>query len=125
LDESTEYNLTKGLGIISGKVDSIKRFGENLGPLVPRIGWFSIVSSSDNYTHPILDSLSDSSSFYHVHSYMGYEIENEHLIATSQISVDLSAPSIIVKKNVYGFQFHPEKSGKSGLQILKNFVNHT
>ena len=125
LDESTEFRLTKGLGLVPGKVDSIKRFTENPSLLIPRIGWFNLFSNSGNYTHPIFESISDSSSFYHVHSFMGYEIESENLLATSRVTSTLVAPSIIAKNNIYGFQFHPEKSGKSGLRILNNFVKIT
>ena len=71
---------------------------------------------------PIFENIPNSSNFYFVHSYYfaAKDFEN-HVLATVNYSEDL--PVIINKNNIYGFQFHPEKSQKIGLKLLKNFLS--
>jgi len=111
--ESEEFGHTKGLDIISG---SVKKFPSNLGLKIPHMGWNQLNLKQDNR---IYDGLVDGEFQYFVHSYY-VETENEDVVgATSDYGIEFVAS--IAKDNVYGAQFHPEKSSDKGLQILKNF----
>ncbi|OCL26174.1 imidazole glycerol phosphate synthase, glutamine amidotransferase subunit [Orenia metallireducens] len=111
--ESTEFGYTKGLDIISG---SVKKFPDNLGLKIPHMGWNQLNLKQDNQ---IYDGLTDGEFQYFVHSYY-VETEDKDVIgATTDYGIEFV--SSIVKDNVYGAQFHPEKSSDKGLQVLKNF----
>lgn len=126
--ESEEGGRCKGFGIVKGKV---KRFGRGLK--VPHMGWNNIKikpihslqvngcakSNIKNKKSKILKGIPDSSYMYFVHSYYG-EPENERLVlATAEYGVEFAAA--ISKDNIFGVQFHPEKSHSLGLRILENF----
>jgi imidazole glycerol-phosphate synthase subunit HisH len=112
VDASEESPDATGLGCISGKV---VRFPE--GEKVPHIGWnqVSIVEET-----PLLRGVPDGSYFYFVHSYFAQPHDGSHVVATSDYGSKF--PCIIAKGNVFGVQFHPEKSQEMGLLILKNYV---
>ncbi|PRX29896.1 glutamine amidotransferase [Orenia metallireducens] len=111
--ESDEFGHTKGLDIVSG---SVKKFPDTLGLKIPHMGWNQLNLKQDNR---IYDGLADGEFQYFVHSYY-VETEDEEVIgATSDYGIEFVAS--IAKDNVYGAQFHPEKSSDKGLQILKNF----
>jgi len=112
--ESTEGGTYKGLDIIKGRV---VRFPEGLK--VPHMGWntLSIVDRDCPLTRGV-----DSGSFvYFVHSYYGAAENCRDVVAETEYGVTF--PSIVSKGNVYATQFHPEKSGVTGLRILRNFVD--
>ena len=124
LSESEEFGLTKRLNLIPGKVKSIKNFSKkNLDIKLPHIGWNKIFRSNAYKKEiPILKNLSMDDHFYFVHSYMSVTTdENNHLFSTSYSGINI--PAIIGNKNIFGFQFHPEKSSTAGLKLLKNFIN--
>ena len=114
LDEGYEFEQTPGLGLIPGKVDWI-RFRENEAHKLPHIGWNAL-----EIKHPsvLLNGISSGDCVYFVHSYMAYAAADS-IVATCDYGTDVTA--FIERGNVYGAQFHPEKSGEVGLQILKNF----
>lgn len=112
-DESEEGGLHKGLGLVPGR---IVRFSGDIK--VPHMGWNSL---SVKKKHPLLDGISDGSYVYFVHSFRA-EI-NESTVASSMYGGEFSAIVANERQNVIGTQFHPEKSGKIGLQMLKNFVD--
>ena len=99
------------LRLISGKTELIP----NTGLPLPHMGWNRVRYETD---HPLFAGIEQDSHFYFVHSYA--VLPNENTIATSHYGVDFSAA--IASKNFYGVQFHPERSGKNGAQLLKNFV---
>ena len=107
-DYSTEGN-TKCLGLIPGKVE---RF--ILPKKVPHMGWNQI----RNLKSPVFKGIEDDSYVYFVHSY--YVGENEYTIAASDYETNFSAA--LQQGNYYATQFHPEKSGITGMKILKNFI---
>lgn len=111
-----EYGKSEGLNIVKGDVDHMDRQGCNLK--LPHIGWNNIKILKKNL---ITENLSDDSNFYFVNSYSFKIINSNELIATTVYGVEF--PSIINKQNVFGTQFHPEKSSKAGIQILKNFID--
>lgn len=117
-DSSEEGGDTPGLGLIAGR---LKKFDASKGK-VPHMGWNTIQTKGD---HPLLAHLNTESWFYHVHSY--YAPVVHETIASCTYQVPFSA--VVAKGNVMGTQFHPEKSGKDGEQILANFLdivkNHT
>ena len=112
-DEGHEDQITKGLGIISGK---IKKFS-NKKLIIPHMGWNTIrVNKAD----PIVKKNLNEKDFYFVHSYIYEDINKENILGLTTYGKNF--PSIINKGNIYGVQFHPEKSHKNGLKLIKNFI---
>ena len=132
--ESKEHGLHKGLGVIKGKV---KRFpsgvkqnrpsADSLSPLsinsyiikIPHLGWNQIKCKEQNEKLKIFDGIPDNRYFYFVHSYY-VEPEDKNIVAAKTF-YGIEFTSCIVKDNIWGVQFHPEKSSGKGLKILKNF----
>lgn len=112
-DEGHEDQITKGLGIISGK---IKKFS-NKKLIIPHMGWNTI---SVNKADPIVKKNLNEKDFYFVHSYIYENINTENILGLTTYGKNF--PSIINKGNIYGVQFHPEKSHKNGLKLIKNFI---
>jgi glutamine amidotransferase len=118
LEKSEEFNTTC-LGLIPGEV---KRFpepllsdtGERLK--VPHMGWNRVGLKR---SHPVLKGISVNSEFYFVHSYYPVPAADEIVIATTDHGMTFS--SILGHDNMIAAQFHPEKSGRPGLRLLKNF----
>ena len=113
-EKSYEYGEHLGLGIIKGEVRPLKERIKDLK--IPHMGWNELKFTSKSQ---IFDGLKDGDYVYFVHSYYG-NCADESLIATTDYGFDVTAA--VQNKNVFGVQFHPEKSGEVGLKILKNFV---
>lgn len=113
-DTGDEMGIHEGLGLIPGRVT---RFPDN-DLKVPHIGWNQI---HHNGSHPLLRDVPTESYAYYVHSYHCIPANAEHTIATTIYGEPFTA--IVGHENVYGIQFHPEKSQTSGLQILRNFLD--
>ncbi|MFY1026334.1 imidazole glycerol phosphate synthase subunit HisH [Actinobacillus seminis] len=111
-DFSTEGNVDT-LRLMSGKTELIP----NTGLPLPHMGWNRVRYEQD---HPLFAGIEQNSHFYFVHSYA--MLPNKNTIAVSQYGVDFSAA--IASKNFYGVQFHPERSGKNGSLLLRNFVEN-
>jgi glutamine amidotransferase len=111
-----EYGKSNGLDIIKGNVERLDKQGCDLK--LPHIGWNNIKILNKNL---LTENLVDDSNFYFVNSYSFKLINSNEIIASTTYGMEF--PSIINKKNVFGTQFHPEKSSKAGIQILKNFIN--
>lgn len=86
---------------------------------IPHVGWNTMDVRQDS---AILKGISPSTRFYFTHSYHFEELEKEYVIATTSYGYDF--PSVVKKNNIYGTQFHPEKSHLTGLKIYKNFINY-
>ena len=111
-EESSEIEDCKGLSLVKGKVRKIKT------PLkLPHIGWNALDIKNAS---PLLKNVSDASFVYFVHSFCGVPENPEHIIASAEYGEDICA--IVQSGYVFGCQFHPEKSGTTGLQIIKNFA---
>ena len=108
-----EFDESIGLNFISGKVTKIKT--KNLPTI--HTGWneINIINKKCN----ILDGLSNKSAFYFTHGYK-FELSNDKNLVSNTMYNEYF-PSIIQDKNIYGVQFHPEKSQNSGLKLLSNF----
>ena len=114
-EKSYEYGEHNGLGLIKGEVVPMQ--GAIFDELkIPHMGWnkLSFVGQKDS----IFKYISENDFVYFVHSFYGANCE-ESLIATAEYGIDITAA--VRKGNVWGCQFHPEKSGKVGLAILKAF----
>lgn len=111
-DKSFEYGTHEGLGLISGQVVPIKDYVSEVK--IPHMGWNSLKIVDDN---PLLKGINDGDYVYFVHSFFAKCTEG--LSATTDYGISLTAA--VRKNNVYGMQFHPEKSGEVGLRMLKNF----
>lgn len=112
-----EGGETKGLGFIPGKVQRLDAIGCKLR--IPHVGWNEVNYRKDDV---LFDGIPDLSDFYFVHSYAFVPENQEHLIATTSYDCDVAAA--IRNGNVFGCQFHPEKSSKAGRQLLKNFMDY-
>ena len=115
-EKSEEARKSKGLGILKGIV---KRFENKDNLKVPHMGWNQL--KVKNSACPLLKDLADNSYVYFCHSYYP-QPKNEGIIATTtDYGIDFT--SVLWQDNIYGVQFHPEKSQQVGLKILRNFVN--
>ena len=113
-EKSFEYGEHNGLGLIKGEVIPMENtIPQNLK--IPHIGWNSLHFKNDS---PLFKYINDGDCVYFVHSYYAENCENS-LIATTEYGKELTAA--VQNKNVFGCQFHPEKSGNVGLNILKAF----
>ena len=117
LSKSYEYGEHEGLDLIPGNVKSIAPvIGEGLK--VPHIGWNALVFPEDKPKSKIYKYVEPGEHVYFVHSYYGADCA-EYVSAYSEYGALLTAS--VELENVYGTQFHPEKSGKTGLNILRAF----
>ena len=113
-EKSYEYGNHEGLGLIKGSVvPMLGSLPENLK--IPQIGWNALLFKNET---PIFKYINDGDCVYFVHSFYA-ETDSENLIATTEYGKEITAA--VQSGNVYGCQFHPEKSGKVGLNILKAF----
>ena len=111
-DVGFEFKKTRGLGWIEGKVKKI----ESKSLPLPHIGWNEIIKTTKSN---IVNGINDGECFYFVNSFCFETIEKYVLAYTNYGS---NFPAIIQNKNIFGFQFHPEKSQKPGQKIIKNFL---
>jgi len=119
-NQSEEFGQVNGLGILPGKVVGFKDAqpkSDSGEPLkIPHMGWNTVHAVSGN---PLFDSVADDSYFYFVHSY--YIVPQNHEIVATTTQYGIEFTSGIHHENIHAFQFHPEKSQRLGLTLLKNF----
>lgn len=109
---SNEGGSIKGLDFIAGQVVKLPETMKT-----PQMGWNTIDFAM---YHPLLDGVKDHSYVYFVHSYYPQPTDPDVIVTTTDYG--LRFPSMIAKKNLFATQFHPEKSSKTGLMMLNNFV---
>ena len=114
-DRSEEDGGTSCIGIIPGSVDRFR----TADPLckIPQIGWNTV---QFRRSHPLFDGIENESEFYFVHSYYPAPSDKYYVVGETQYAGTTFA-SAVGKKNLFATQFHPERSGRIGLQLLKNF----
>ena len=117
LSKSYEFGLYDGLGLVKGNVVKIPSITNEVEHKIPHLGWNRLVIT-DNAG---VNLAQNGDYVYFVHSFMA-KCDEEYVQAYTNYN-DINIPAIIKYKNSYGCQFHPEKSGKLGLNILKNFIN--
>jgi glutamine amidotransferase len=126
LETSEEFGLQEGLGLIKGSVKKIQFLGDYGVPSrkVPHIGWSPIYCAPkrENWSDSILSNIPEGSTVYFVHSYMASPTNDDEVIASCNYE-GLNISAVIGSGNILGMQFHPEKSGLIGLQILKNYLD--
>ena len=115
-DIGYEETETKGLGWISGKVSKINN--QNGKYKLPHIGWNQIKIIKDS---KIFKDIENNSHMYFVHSYEFIPNNKDVISATTEYSSNIVCS--IEKENIFGTQFHPEKSDKTGLKLVNNFIN--
>jgi len=116
--QAEEFGQVDGLGILPGKVVGFKELKSDSGePLkIPHMGWNKVRVTPGN---PLFDSVDDESYFYFVHSY--YIVPENPAIVATTTCYGIEFASGIWQDNIHAFQFHPEKSQRLGLTMLKNF----
>ena len=112
-ERSSEFGNTKGLSVLKG---SIELFDKKKVNSIPHVGWNRILEKKN---HKYLKS---NEFYYFVHSFY-VKPKNKSIIYTTTSADKFNFCSSIIYKNIFGCQFHPEKSGKQGLTFLKNFFN--
>ena len=118
-EKSYEYGEYEGLGLINGTVGEIKKYiPENSDLKIPHMGWNSLAINDGFKDDKILKDVNDNEYVYYVHSYFA-KTDMKNIVAYSEYGTKI--PGIVKNENVYGMQFHPEKSGDTGLKLLKNW----
>jgi imidazole glycerol-phosphate synthase subunit HisH len=112
-ESSTELGGAEGLGLLDGDVVAL----DAPGLKVPHIGWNEVSWTNGSALH---EGLSNPAAFYHVHSFAPRTDGEDEVIGWSTYGNRF--PSVVGRGNVFGVQFHPEKSGPDGLALLRNFV---
>lgn len=110
-EKSYEYGEHKGLAILQGEIVKLPE-----GVKIPHMGWNSLNIKKKN---PLFEGLSQEPYVYFVHSYYLEAMEQSDVAATTEYITKVHAS--VEHGNLFGCQFHPEKSGETGLQILRNF----
>lgn len=110
-EESRESKGVKGFGVFKGNVPQFTQ-GK-----VPQIGWNQVKKIKDS---PLLEGIADNAFFYFLHGYYVSGEEPETVVAETEYGITYT--SIVNKRQIYGVQFHPEKSSHVGMQLLKNWV---
>ena len=112
-EESTEHGGAAGIGLLPGRIEAL----DAPGLKIPHIGWNPV---SWRRASDIAEGLSDPCAFYHVHSYANRDVDGDEVVGVASYGSEFV--SVVASDGVYGTQFHPEKSGPDGLQLLRNFA---
>lgn len=118
-EQSEEFGCHAGLGLIEGRVMRLPLLTtNNESHRIPHVGWSSLTKT---FAHPLFSSLKNSDEYYFCHSYSAYPVDEKNITATYDYGGH-RITAAVEKDHIYGFQFHPEKSGKAGLDLIKNFL---
>ncbi|MFQ6035932.1 MAG: imidazole glycerol phosphate synthase subunit HisH [Sedimentisphaerales bacterium] len=117
-DHSSEYGQHRGLGLISGDVIPIPAGSpmDSLRRTIPHMGWNQVKLPEDM---DLFAELGKEKNFYFAHSFYASVTDHQAKVAYTDYGFSLAAS--VQKENIYGVQFHPEKSGRAGLKVLENF----
>lgn len=111
-DKGEEGRICEGLSLVEGEV---KKFAVSLK--IPHIGWNEVKVKKET---PFSETIKDGEYFYFVHSYYASVRNKEDILFTTEYEIEFT--SAVAKDNVYGTQFHPEKSQDKGLLLIENFI---
>ena len=124
MDESDEFGVTAGLGLIPGRVVAVP-MENSAGGLqkIPHVGWSALKSSTQthNWNGTLLQDNAMGDAAYFVHSFMAQPTDDKNLLAHA-VYGGHRISAVIAKNQITGCQFHPEKSGEVGLKILRRFI---
>lgn len=120
MEESEEFGITKGLGLIKGRVVKMP-ISNTFQTKLPNINWLAIKPNVLKWEKTILKNISLNSEMYFIHSYVA-KLDNEDEVLSVTDFHNVIFCSALKKGNIYGCQFHPEKSSQLGLKIIKNFI---
>ena len=110
-ESSSEHEGAEGLGILPGTVTALE------SPRLPHIGWNLVTFERES---ALTEGLGDAAAFYHVHSFAGRPSDASDVVGTSEYGERFV--SVVERDNVMAAQFHPEKSSRDGLRMLRNFA---
>jgi imidazole glycerol-phosphate synthase subunit HisH len=110
-DSSSEHEGSAGLGLLPGEVTALR------APRVPHIGWNLVTLQRPAR---LTEGLGDAAAFYHVHTYVCRPSDETDVVGTGEYGEPFA--SIVERENLFGVQFHPEKSSADGLALLRNFA---
>ncbi len=116
-DKGFEGGEVEGIGLIPGEVRKLER--TSLNERIPHVGWNEIYKVRYSI---LLDGIRDGSDFYFVHSYHFIAFDEANVISRTPYCNEFN--SVIMRDNIFGTQFHPEKSQLLGFQVLKNFLTY-
>lgn len=111
-----EGGVTRGLNLVPGEVVLFEQTSAK--ERIPHVGWNEVASVSPN---DLFEKIPNGSDFYFVHSYYMKPEDSSSILATTPYCGQFA--SVVQRGNVYGVQFHPEKSQRTGFQLIKNFLN--
>ncbi len=118
-EESEEFGFSKGLGWIEGRVE---KFPATINEKLPHISWNNLHRpNGKKWGNSILKSITEKDDLYFVHSFICVPRDSKFILATTEYG-GISFCSAVQKNNIFGCQFHPEKSGEYGLNILAEFI---
>ena len=121
LSESDEFGRTEGLGLIPGSVKQLNLLNPQVQKL-PHVSWNELqVPNGMSWHETILEGIASEEDMYFVHSFMAVPESESHVLSLTSYS-DSQFCSSVKNGNVYGCQFHPEKSAAEGLKIISNFI---
>ncbi len=119
-EESEEFGVTVGLGLIPGRVIKLPT-KDSQNEKLPHVSWNELNSGKIQWSDTVLESIKVGSDMYFVHSFVVQPNDEDNVLSTTEYS-GYNFCSSVKKDNIYGCQFHPEKSDKTGLKIVKNFI---
>ena len=119
---SEEFEFTEGLDLIKGDIIKLKSKNKNSNLKLPNIGWRSLEKGFQDQNLSILKDVPSDSKFYFVHSF-ALENYNEEISVINTKYMNIKFPAVVNFNNIFGCQFHPEKSRLQGLKIIKNFLS--
>lgn len=124
LGESEEFGLTQTLNLIPGRVIPVPKCQSNGAPLkIPNIGWYGLYSSEESapWSGTLLETVQPGEMVYFVHSFMAEPLNSRDTLA-HYVYGGNALTAVVMRENVLGCQFHPEKSSEVGLRILEQFL---
>lgn len=122
-DSSEEFGHNKGLGLITGEIKKFPSIFNDLKIKIPQIAWNKIMhkNSANLWENTPLKEITEEDFMYFIHSYYAEPAHQKNILSNTFYQ-DIKYCSSVQKDNIFGFQFHPEKSGEKGLTIYKNFL---
>jgi glutamine amidotransferase len=116
-ESSNEYEVSLGLNFFDEKIKNFKDFDNKIK--TPHVGWNQCKILNKNR---LFEGINDMSDFYFSHTYMLNNLDEKYIVSKTEYKINFI--STINNKNIYGVQFHPEKSQSNGLRIIKNFCEY-